>query len=55
MIFFSVKTLCGLVCRRNISEKHAVSIFRSEVISWYSDGSYVYINICRERVAGGEV
>jgi hypothetical protein len=31
MMFFWVWVLCGLACEANVSEKHTVSIFRSEV------------------------
>jgi hypothetical protein len=48
-MFFGVKAKSRWLVEANVSEKHAVSIFKAEVISQDSEGPYIY------RVARREV
>jgi hypothetical protein len=42
-MFFWIESPCGLLVAANVSEKRAVSIFRSEVINRDSEEPYTYI------------
>jgi hypothetical protein len=58
LMFFLVNQYVYWLVEDNISEKHAVSIFRSEMMSWDCDGPYIEgcsRGCLRERAQLGQV
>jgi hypothetical protein len=43
MIVFGLRCCMDWLAEANVLEKRAISIFRAQLISWHSEGPYIYI------------